>query len=98
MPGSAVPDLHAAFLRRAVEHFAADRRIVGLAAGGSYLDGSMDEWSDLDLVVVVEPDAYDTVMAARREVVAGLGSMLAGFTGEHVGEPRLLICLFGPPL
>jgi hypothetical protein len=24
--------------------------------------------------------------------------LLASFTGEHVGEPRLLICLYGPPL
>lgn len=24
--------------------------------------------------------------------------LLQGFTGEHVGEPRLLICLYGPPL
>jgi hypothetical protein len=24
--------------------------------------------------------------------------LLAAFTGEHVGEPRLLVCLYGPPL
>jgi hypothetical protein len=28
----------------------------------------------------------------------GLGSLGAGFPGDHVGELRLLICLFGPPL
>ena len=28
---------------------------------------------------------------------AGLGLLLACFTGEHVGEPRLLIALYGPP-
>lgn len=28
---------------------------------------------------------------------ARLGPLLAAFTGEHVGEPRLLICLYGPP-
>ena len=33
-----------------------------------------------------------------RAFAAGLGPLLACFTGEHVGEPRLLICLFGPPL
>jgi hypothetical protein len=27
-----------------------------------------------------------------------LGNLLSGFTGEHVGEPRLLICLYGNPL
>jgi hypothetical protein len=24
--------------------------------------------------------------------------LLVGFTGEHVGEPRVLICLYGPPV
>jgi hypothetical protein len=27
-----------------------------------------------------------------------MGNLLAAFTGEHVGEPRLLICLFADPL
>ncbi len=27
-----------------------------------------------------------------------LGALLVAFTGEHVGEPRLLIWLYGPPL
>ena len=36
---------------------------------------------------------------AQRKVLAGtLGHLLHAFTGEHVGEPRLLICLYGPEL
>jgi hypothetical protein len=27
-----------------------------------------------------------------------LGELLPSFTGEHVGEPRLLICLYNNPL
>jgi len=27
-----------------------------------------------------------------------LGQLLSGFTGEHVGEPRVLICLYDNPL
>ena len=30
--------------------------------------------------------------------LGSFGPLLAAFTGEHVGEPRLLICLYGPPL
>jgi hypothetical protein len=26
------------------------------------------------------------------------GNFLSGFTGEHVGEPRVLICLYDNPL
>ena len=37
-------------------------------------------------------------MATRRDFAERVGGLLAAFTGEHVGEPRLLICLYGPPL
>ena len=57
----------------------------------------MDEWSDLDLVVAVEPAEYEAVLGSRVELAGRLGPLLAAFTGEHVGEPRLLICLYGPP-
>jgi predicted nucleotidyltransferase len=94
----AVPEPHASFLRTAVARLAEDRRLVGLAAGGSYLSGRMDEFSDLDLVVAVEPEAQAAVLEDRRTIAGRLGEVLAAFTGEHVGEPRLLICLYGPPL
>lgn len=32
------------------------------------------------------------------EIARRLGPLLSAFTGEHVGEPRLLICLYGPDL
>jgi hypothetical protein len=93
-----VPTVHTAFLAEAMPRLAADARLVAVAAGGSYATDALDEFSDLDLVIAVEPSAYDEVMAARQTIAAGLGSLLVAFTGEHVGEPRLLICLYGPPL
>jgi hypothetical protein len=57
----------------------------------------MDDYSDLDLLVVVAPPALPEIHRRRRELAAKLGPLLAAFTGEHVGEPRLLICLYGPP-
>jgi hypothetical protein len=78
-------------LRRAPE-------LVGVAAGGSFISGRMDEFSDLDLVVVADPAKWTTVPDRRHALAASLGPLLAAFTGEHVGEPRLLICLYGPPL
>jgi predicted nucleotidyltransferase len=95
---SDVPEPHAAFLRRALEPLRADARLVGVAAGGSYLTGTMDEFSDLDLVLAVEAAAYPEVMEDRHHIAAALGPLLSAFTGEHVGEPRVLICLYGPPL
>lgn len=93
-----LPAPHAAFLEAAIPRLAADARLVGVAAGGSYLTDSLDEFSDLDLVVAVTAESYETVLADRQAIAAGLGPLLVGFTGEHVGEPRLLICLYGPPL
>jgi hypothetical protein len=78
--------------------FTSDSRIVAVAAGGSYGSDAMDEFSDLDLVVVVEPAEQAAVLADRQGIADSLGSLLAAFTGEHVGEPRLLICLYGAPL
>jgi hypothetical protein len=72
--------------------------LLGLAAGGSFIAGAMDAYSDLDLVVVVAPSAWPGVLDRRADMAARLGPLLAAFTGEHVGEPRLLICLYGPPL
>ncbi len=93
-----LPTQHAAFLAAALPLLQADERLVAVAAGGSFLTGGMDQYSDLDLVVAIEPAAAPQVMQERRQIAARLGSLLAAFTGEHVGEPRLLICLYGPPL
>ena len=93
-----LPAAHERFLSEAVPRLATDSRLVGVAAGGSYAASALDGLSDFYIVIAVEPAAYDEVMAARQTIAAGLGSLLVAFTGEHVGEPRLLICLYGPPL
>ena len=89
--------VHREAANRIVEEVSQDRRIAGVAAGGSWLT-AMDEYSDLDLVVGVYPDHERAVSAERMSIAARCGPLLAAFTGEHVGEPRLLICLYGPPL
>jgi predicted nucleotidyltransferase len=93
-----LPAPHAAFLQDALPRLQADERIVAVAAGGSFLTGSMDEYSDLDLVIAVSPAGIPQIMQERHQIASTLGPLLAAFTGEHVGEPRLLICLYGPPL
>lgn len=91
-----LPTAHRAFLEAALPRLEADPRLVGVAAAGSFLTHSVDEFSDLDLVIGVEPESYEEVLQDRRGIAAGLGNLLAAFTGEHVGEPRVLICLYGP--
>lgn len=75
-----------------------DSRILGIAAGGSYISGEMDEFSDIDLVIAVADSDFKAVMDDRFKIIEKLGRVLSAFTGEHVGEPRLVICLYGSPL
>ena len=89
---------HQQFISRALPHFAADSRLVGVAAAGSWAENAMDEFSDLDLIIAVEPEGFAQVMSERQSIAASLGKLLAAFTGEHVCEPRVLICLYDSPL
>lgn len=94
----ALPELHAAMLRGIIAAVAADARFDTLLGTGSLASGGFDAESDLDLVLIVRREDHDAVMAERRAFAARLGTLLASFPGDHVGEPRLLICLYGPPL
>ena len=95
---SEVPSLHREFLLTSAEKLKIDKRILGVAIGGSILSRNMDKYSDLDLVVVVDQEKYQEVLEERKKIAKSIGPLLEAFTGEHVGEPRLLICLYGPPL
>ncbi|ANH80904.1 hypothetical protein A8C56_07845 [Niabella ginsenosidivorans] len=74
-----------------------DATVLGLAVGGSWLTNEMDAFSDLDLILVTREN-----VSGNKELMLDyakrLGSFLSGFTGEHVGEPGLLICLYDQPL
>lgn len=92
------PAPHRAFLQHALPFLRSSPLLTGVAVGGSFAERRMDAYSDLDLVLVAEPEAWPAVLDERRTLAAALGPLLASFTGEHVGEPRLLVCLYGPPL
>jgi len=85
------------FANRAKQILAIDENVIGLAAGGSFITNELDEFSDLDLILVtkekVSGDSYRMLDYAKK-----IGNLLSGFTGEHVGEPRVLICLYDQPL
>lgn len=95
---AALPPLHARTLQTLLAGLQADPRLDAALGGGSLAHGALDAHSDLDLVVVVRDADYPAVMAERRAIAGRAGPLLSAFSGEHVGEPRLLICLYGPPL
>ena len=85
------------FAEKAADILKNDPNAIGLAVGGSWLTNEMDEFSDLDLVLVthekISGDKTKMIEYANR-----FGKLLSSFTGEHVGETRLLICLYDDPL
>ncbi len=97
---TSLPAWHRPFVARVCELCARDPRVLGLAAGGSWLTDSMDAFSDLDFVVVTENDGHASTLADAMMFAESMGPLVGAFTGDHVGEPRLLICLYDgtPPL
>jgi predicted nucleotidyltransferase len=85
------------FVHQVIDRIKPDHNVTGLAVAGSYITNEIDEFSDVDLVLVtaerIAPDVERMVGYAK-----SFGEYLNGFTGEHVGEPRVLICLYDNPL
>lgn len=55
-----------------------------------------NKYSNLDFTVTINPDDIASVMQNRFEIIAAITGNIAAFTGEHVGELRLIIALFEP--
>lgn len=85
------------FADRIVEIIKTDTSVIGLAVAGSWITDEIDEFSDLDLVLVTAEKVSDS-KAKMLEYANQYGQLVSAFTGEHVGEPRLLICLYKDPL
>lgn len=85
------------FVDSTVETLKSDSRFIGLAIAGSWVRDEIDKFSDLDMVIVCAdssiPDPQEMQSFADK-----LGDVVSSFTGEHVGEPSLLICLYKDPL
>lgn len=89
--------LHQSFIQNALSVLSPDLNVLGLAVGGSFVTGELDEYSDLDLVLVTR-DRVSGDRGRMMDYARSLGEFISGFTGEHVGEPRVLICLYDNPL
>lgn len=86
-----------AFINNAIAVLEESPNMVGLAIAGSRITNETDSFSDLDLVLVsTTPISNDPNQ--MKAVAHQLGTVLSAFTGEHVGEPRVLICLYDNPL
>lgn len=74
-----------------------DENVIALAAAGSWITNELDEFSDVDLILITK----EKISTDKDKMIAyakSIGNFISGFTGEHVGEPRVLICLYDNPL
>ncbi|MCL2409504.1 MAG: nucleotidyltransferase domain-containing protein [Oscillospiraceae bacterium] len=87
------------FINRALPVLKKDERIVGVALGGSYARDAMDEYSGLDFIIAVLPEAYESILPDRVGIAEKLGKLLSCFTAEHIQRPEILICMYqGEPI
>lgn len=85
------------FIQRVINVIEKSPDMIGLAVAGSWISKETDAFSDLDLILVSENKISQD--SNRMKTIAGqFGTLLSAFTGEHVGEPRVLICLYEEPL
>jgi hypothetical protein len=85
------------FIQRVIGIIDKSPDMVGLAVAGSWITQETDAFSDLDLILISENKiSYDPTQ--MRAIANQFGTLLSAFTGEHVGEPRVLICLYDEPL
>ncbi|MXQ55314.1 aminoglycoside 6-adenylyltransferase [Shimazuella alba] len=89
---------HDDFIRKIKKQIKDDERFIGILAGGSMINNTMDQFSDLDLILVYDSTFQNSILKNRLQIASEFGHLLSGFTGEHVGEPRLLICLYKAPI
>lgn len=89
--------IQSTFANRATEILKTDKSVIGLAVAGSWLTNEIDEFSDLDLILITR-NKISGCKNKMLDFAARFGQLLTGFTGEHVGEPRVLICLYDNPL
>ncbi|MGE8720569.1 aminoglycoside 6-adenylyltransferase [Leptospira terpstrae] len=85
------------FLENLINRVKLDSRFIAVCTAGSSITNELDKFSDLDIVLITE-DHVTFSPEEMKQFAEQMGDLLVGFTGEHVGENRLLICLYNSPL
>ena len=86
---------------RAIELLSSDPRVEGLYLSGSFADGEPDLFSDIDLNVVVGPQAIDEVIRDHRaELFPRVADVATDFPATHLGDPHQVIVFYkgDPPI
>ncbi|EQG76290.1 streptomycin adenylyltransferase family protein [Clostridioides difficile DA00165] len=65
-------------IQNVLEFSKRDSRIIGLAISGSYITKSLDEYSDLDFLIVADDKSYEEVIEERLLIVEQFGTLALG--------------------
>lgn len=85
------------YLEKLINFAKSDERFTAICCAGSAITEELDKYSDLDIVLITENNVVFSP-DEMKQFADQIGDLLVGFTGEHVGESCLLICLYNSPL
>lgn len=74
-----------------------DPRILAVLDYGSTSEGRGDAWSDIDLAILIRPDAWDAFNGSWRQWLESCGPVLLGFI-SFVGHPWAVIATDAAPV
>lgn len=83
---------HTDFVKTATTILNQDQRLLGLAIGGSWMSGELDEFSDLDFYVVLSESALHLNFEEKRSIIAPLGKLLGCYHNGH--DARVIVSLY----
>jgi predicted nucleotidyltransferase len=86
-----LPPNHQSFLDRFVAACMADSRVVAAFLGGSHAKGTADQFSDLDLTMIVTDADYDRFYAERAAFLRPIGEPI--FL-ETFGNPNIVFLIY----
>jgi hypothetical protein len=72
---------HDDFIRKIKKQIKDDERFIGILAGGSMINNMMDQFSDLDLILVYDSTFQNSILKNRLQIASEFGHLLSGFTG-----------------
>ncbi len=82
---------HEAFVNRFVNACEADDRIVAAFLGGSNVKGKADQYSDIDVCIITDDNAYEDFFNKRESFLRSLGELV--FL-EDFGIPNIAFFIF----
>jgi hypothetical protein len=86
--------IHKRRLQAAARAGMKDPGVLGMLIGGSFASGKADDYSDLDMQLVVKDGQVEQLVPKLRAMADEAGPAVAAFFAEHVGLPHMLIVLY----